>query len=236
MKQLILGLFLCSTMGLYAQNDQKSGTFDSRYLEDQFYLGITYNFFRGKPVGFTQRNLSYGLHGGVIKDMPVNSRRTLAIGIGLGYAVNSYYSNLWAFKTLDGIGYSLINDDRIPMGEETVKVERNKLETHVIELPFELRWRNSTPEVYRFTRIYAGMKFGYIFASRSKLVTSMDKSSFTNPDVLRFQYGITLNIGYNTFNAHVYYSLSGLFEDGPVLGAESIDLKPIRVGFVFYIL
>ncbi|WP_273272575.1 porin family protein [Maribacter polysiphoniae] len=236
MKQLILGLFLCCTVGLYAQDNQEFETLDSRYLEDQFYLGITYNFFRDKPADFTQRNLSYGLQGGIIKDIPVNSSRTFAIGIGLGYAVNSYYSNLWASKTSEGIDYSLIDDDEIVIDDETIQVDRNKLETHVLELPLELRWRNSTLEEYKFTRIYAGMKFGYIFAARSKLVTDVDKTSFANPDIAKFQYGIMLNIGYNTFNAHIYYSLSNLFEDGPTIGTESINLKPLRIGFIFYIL
>lgn len=236
MKQWVLGLLLFSALGLHAQINQKVGAGDSKYLEDQFYLGLTYNFLLNKPADFTQRNLSYGLQGGIIKDIPINSKRTFALGIGLGYAVNSYYSNLWASESSDGVEYSIIEEDIVVIGTEDILVKRNKIETHLIELPLELRWRNSTPQVYKFTRIYAGMKFGYIFGARSKLVSSTDKSSFVNPDVRRFQYGLTFNIGYNTFNAHVYYSLSSLFVDGATVGVESLDVQPMRIGFIFYIL
>lgn len=236
MGRLVFGWLLISSFGVYAQTNQELDAGDPKYLEDQFYLGITYNSLLDKPADFTQRNLSYGLQGGIIKDMPLNTERTFALGIGLGYAVNSYYSNLWASETSGGVEYSIIDGDVILVGDQSITVKRNKIETHLIEVPLEFRWRNSSPTEYKFTRIYAGMKFGYIFSGRSKLVTTSDKSSFENQDIRKFQYGLMLNFGYNTFNVHIYYALSNLLEDNATVATESLQVKPLRIGFIFYIL
>ncbi|MGB5555692.1 MAG: porin family protein [Flavobacteriaceae bacterium] len=207
---------------------QDSLAVDTNYLEDQFYVGITYNFLLNMPNDVKQRNLSYGLQGGFIKDIPINSTRSKALGIGLGYAVNSYYSNLRASETVGGLVYSKIDSDP--------DFKRSKVENHLVELPLEYRWRNSTPEEYKFWRIYAGFKLGYAFASRSKYLSNIEKNSFTNGDLRKFQYGLTLNVGWNTFNIHVYYSLSTLFNDTVSVENELIKMKPLRVGVIFYIL
>ncbi len=236
MKQIVLGLIFLCALGVYAQRSQDLNESGSKYLEDQFYMGITYNFLLDKPTGFTQRNLSYGLQGGIIKDIPLNSTRTLAIGVGLGYAVNSYYSNMLASKSGDGVEYAIIEGDILVIDEEEIKVKRSKIETHLVELPIEFRWRNSSAEEYKFWRVYSGIKLGYVFSARSKLVTEVNKDSFINPDIRKFQYGLMFNFGYNTFNVHIYYSLNNLFDDGVTIEEEDLKLKPLRVGLIFYIL
>jgi hypothetical protein len=214
--------------GLACFSQDISSANRERYFEDQFYLGITYNFIRNRPEGFNQRNLSYGLQGGIIKDIPVNGKGTKAIGVGLGLALNTYYSNLVVSEIPNGFAYDF--------GGTIPGFKRSKVETHLIEFPLEFRWRNSTLEDYKFWRIYAGMKFGYVVGARSKLVTSDFRDGFFNTDVNSFQYGPTFNVGYNTFNVHIYYSLTELFGDNAILNNESIDIKPLRVGLIFYIL
>ena len=202
---------------------------DSRYFEDQFYTGVTYNFIMDLPSEVSQRNLSYGLQAGFIKDIPLDVFRTIALGIGLGYGVNSYYTNLKAVEQTNQITYAVL--------DESADFKRSKVTTHVLEVPVQLRWRNSNPEEYKFWRIYSGLKMGYVFDGRSKFVSSSTKYSFVNSDVRSFQYGLTLDVGYNTFNIHFYYALSTLFNDGVVdeLG-DPLRLKPLRVGLIFYIL
>lgn len=202
---------------------------DDKYLEDQFYLGLTYNIILNRPENINQRNLSYGLNGGFIKDIPFNSDRTFGLGIGVGYGINSYYTNLIASETDLGIAYTLPG--------EGVDLNRNKLETHSIEFPIEIRWRNSTAGSHRFWRIYAGAKLGYIFSGRSKVVTDNGKSSFENPHIQDFQYGIMLNVGYNTFNFHAYYGLNEILDpDLATFNGEPIRFKALRLGVIFYIL
>jgi hypothetical protein len=202
---------------------------DSNYLEDQFYVGLTYNFMVKKPQGITQRSLSYGLMGGFIKDIPLNRRRNVAVGIGLGYAVNSYYTNLRVEETDAGLSYTIL--------DSSTPFRRNKLETHLIEMPLEFRWRNSTATSYKFWRIYTGLKLGYIVGSRSKFVADTFKDSFYNTETRNFRYGLILNFGYNTFNIHAYYALNQLFEEGTLTrDAQNVDFTPLRIGLIFYIL
>ncbi|MEP0214721.1 MAG: porin family protein, partial [Cellulophaga sp.] len=146
---------------------------------------------------------------------------------GLGYAVNNYYSNLVASKQHNTISYVLVDDD--------FDYTRSKIETHLIEMPIEFRWRRSTPTKYKFFRIYAGAKLGYVFSAKSKFVSDDLKDVFKNTDVSNFRYGLQFNIGYNTWNIHVYYGLNSLLDNGYV-GGEQLNMKPIRVGFNFYIL
>lgn len=208
---------------------QQSNTDDLRYLEDQFYIGLTYNSLLERPQGVNQRSLSYGLQGGFIKDIPINRKRTFALGLGMGYGINSYYSNLVASSVNGEIQYDLPTDIE--------GFRRSKVETHTLEFPIELRWRNSNPSDYKFWRIYPGIRLGYTFSARSKLATDSGKESFQNDDLQTFQYGAMINLGYNTFNLHVYYGLNTLFNDGVrTVDGQELGLKPLRLGLIFYIL
>ena len=228
MKSIFSVLAILIATGCLAQGPSDSIQADDRYLEDQFYMGITYNFLLQQPTGVTQRSLSYGLQMGLIKDIPINSKRTSAIGLGMGYGVYSYYSNLLASELGNSISYSVIDSD--------TDFVRNKVETHLVEFPVEYRWRNSTPTEYKFWRIYTGIKFAYLLAARSKFITNTEKIGFSNSDVNKFQYGISVNFGYNTFNLQAYYALNNLFKDTAVLDSGDIATKPLRLGLIFYIL
>lgn len=224
----IIFIFVLLSTGLNAQVYPDSVLQNSRYLEDQFYLGVTYNVLLDKPENISQRNLSYGLQGGIIKDIPLNDSRTTALGLGLGYGLYSYYSTLLATETADGFVYSIL--------ENTNDFKRNKVETHMVEIPLQLRWRNSTSTEYRFWRIYTGFKMGYLVGGRSKFVGEAYRDSFYNTDLQKFQYGLTFDFGYNTFNLHAYYALNTIFEDNVMLNGQEIAMKPLRIGLIFYIL
>jgi len=228
MRKWLLFVFLGAILQAVGQGEVTSDSNDNRYYEDQFYFGLTYNFLRNKPDVVTQRNLSYGLQLGIIKDIPLNATGTMALGIGIGLGLNTYYSNLIATETADGISYSL--------GDNILGFKRSKLETHLVEFPLEFRWRNSTLEEYRFWRLYAGVKAAYVLGARSTSVIEGKKSGFYNTDVGRFQYGLTLNMGYNTFNLHMYYALSELFRDNAVIESQALGFSPLQIGVIFYIL
>ena len=208
---------------------QQTTTPNERYLEDQFYMGLTYNSLLERPQGVDQRSLSYGLQGGFIKDIPLNRQRTFALGFGVGYGINSYYSNLVALSVNGEIEYEVSTDIE--------GFRRSKVETHSLEFPIEIRWRNSNPQDYKFWRVYPGIRMGYTFSSRSKLATDSGKDAFQNEDLRTFQYGAMLNLGYNTFNLHVYYGLNSLFNDDVrTIEGEELGMKPLRLGLIFYIL
>jgi hypothetical protein len=227
------GYFLILTFILYGKfaiaQEHAPNSYDIKYREDQFYLGSSYNLWGRKSDEIAQRNFSYGVMGGFIRDMPINRLRTFALGMGIGYSFNNYYSNLRALDTPSGIEY------RIP--DAGTDYKRNKLLTHTLELPIELRWRNSTPSDFSFWRIYAGFKLGYNLGARSKFVSNALTESFNNQDVRSWQYGLTASAGYNALTLHVYYGLNGLFEN-EVVGSqgEVLKIRPLRFGLIFYIL
>ncbi|WP_437397345.1 porin family protein [Flagellimonas lutimaris] len=226
--QFLLGtVFILLSSPILGQSTNKMQGGDDRYLEDQFYIGVGYNVLLDKPDELAQRNLSYNLQVGFIKDIPFNRKRNFGVGLGFGYAVNSYYSSLVASQENSTVVYQIMDQ---------IDYNRSKLGTHAIEFPFELRWRTSNAEEYKFWRIYAGAKFGYVFSGRSKLVTEDGNDSFYNDDIEKFQYGLMLNFGYNTWNIHAYYGLNPLLKEEATLNGNSIDLRVLRIGLIFYIL
>lgn len=203
---------------------------DSLYKEDQFYAGITYNLLGKRADDINQSGFSLGFHLGFIKDMPINKNRNVAIGIGLGYSANSYNQDL--FINQDDIGnftYTVLEDS------ETYS--KNKFSTHLIEIPLEFRWRTSTPKVYNFWRIYTGVKFGYTLINSSKYEGDLGRIKYTsNNDFNRFQYGLTLSAGYNTWNIHVYYGLNPIFSEDVEIDGRHLDFNAVKIGLMFYIL
>lgn len=210
---------------------------DHRYLEDQFYAGITYNFLFSLPPSIKQNNFSYGLHLGFIKDFPLNFKRNISIGIGIGYAINSYYHTLRVTNNNSSLSYTAITGD--------TDYKRNKFESQLFELPIEFRWRSkkdiqwnkTSPESYKFWRVYTGFKLGYAFRNTSKFVTSNNKEIIKLSNFRSFHYGITASLGYNNWNFYAYYGLQGLFEeDVRTEDNDPIQMRPLRVGLIFYLL
>ncbi|NQY04886.1 MAG: PorT family protein [Flavobacteriaceae bacterium] len=199
-----------------------------KYREDQFYVGFTYNLLLNKPNGVSQRGFSNGIHIGFIRDMPINERRNIAFGLGLGYSKNSYSDNLVITQDAN-------NDLQYQIVQGT-NFSKNKLNLHMVEVPFQFRWRTSTLESHKFWRIYAGFKLGYIFASKAKFNGDIGDFNISSLDQLNnTRYNIELNFGYNTWNFHATYSLNSLFNDQATLNGSTIEFVPIKIGLLFYI-
>lgn len=202
---------------------------DNLYREDQFYFGITYNLLGKMPQDMSQNGFSSGFHLGFIRDMPINKSRTVSFGLGLGYSTNSFNQNLLISK--DGQG--MLNYEIIDGASFT----KNKFSMHLVEIPFEFRWRTSTTDSYKFWRIYSGFKLGYVFTTTSKFSGSPQNIKLKNIDHFeKIQYGLTLSVGYNTWNAYLYYALNPIFKKEAKINDESIDINAIKIGLIFYIL
>lgn len=195
------------------------------YLEDQIYLSLTYNYLRNKPSTISQNGFSSGISVGFIKDIPFNQKNNIGLGLGLGYGYNVYIQNLKISNFNNNLQYELVTD-----------YKSNWLRLHSIELPFEIRWRNSTIEKYKFWRIYTGIKASYLITSKSKfndfenVVKTKDISSIN-----KLQYGITLAAGYSTWNLYIYYGLNPLFKNANFEG-QQLNMKDINIGLQFYIM
>ena len=201
------------------------------YREDQFYASITYNLLNEKPSDVSQSGFSSGFHFGFIRDMPINERRNFAIGLGLGISANSYnQKNLLIEEHNNDVTFSIIDED-------DYNVTKNKFSTYLVEVPLEIRWRTSTAEDYNFWRIYTGIKIGYLVYNSTKFQSELANIKLSNVDSFnKLQYGLTMSVGYSTWNFHVYYGLNPIFDDTSKLNEESIDMKSLKIGLMFYIL
>lgn len=199
---------------------QSDSTFvDDKYLEDQIYLNLTYISLLNTPPPISQSGFSFGLGGGFIKDLPVNARRNVAFGVGLGYGFNNYYFNV-RFENEDP------NEDKTTLN--------SKIMLHVVELPLEFRFRTSTATRYKFWRLYPGFKISYAFAENLTLGKDADFEVEGVAQYNDFLYGLTFSAGYNKWNIHLYYGLNDL-----ITNAEGNDyefaITDFRIGLVFYI-
>ncbi|MEW7288951.1 porin family protein [Aquimarina sp. 2304DJ70-9] len=203
---------------------------DSLYREDQFYVGVTFNLLFDRPKDISQSGFSGGLHLGFIRDMPINKKRNVAIGLGIGYSLNVYNHNLF-------IGED--EDTRQPVFRSLKEVDfsANRFTTHIIEAPLEFRWRTSVPETHKFYRIYSGFKLGYLYSFNSNFKQSDNQIKLTKVDALdRWRMGVTFTFGWNTFNFNFYYSLNTLFNNDALIDGDTVGITPAKIGLIFYIL
>ena len=202
---------------------------DSLYREDQFYFGIIYNSLINKPEGVSQDKISAGFSLGFLRDMPINKKRTFAIAPGIGLAYNSFFQNLAISGTNQVAVYA-----PIPNKDD---YSRNKFEQFFVEVPIEFRWRSSTPESYKFWRIYGGVKFSYLLFDKSVHVDDQTKTIIkNNKDFNNLLYGAFLSAGYNSINFYVYYGLNNLFQSSAKINNEPIKMNSLSLGVMFYIL
>ncbi len=215
----------------FAQDIVPESDSDTKYREDQFYIGVTYNLLSDVPSGVKIQGLSGGIQFGFLRDMPINKRRNLAIAVGAGLAFNEFGQSLFIGEDPDGKTIFTVLDDK------KVDYTSNRFNTSTIELPIEFRWRSSTPENYKFWRIYLGFRIGYAFWYKSTF--KQPGNNVTQTDIPEFQkvrYGTSLTLGYNSFNFIASYSLNPFFKDAMTTDGQEVNFRTIQVGIVFYIL
>lgn len=211
---------------MFSQNEKiEKIEADSLYREDQFYFGLTYNLLQEKPQSFTQNGLSSGVTFGFMRDMPINKKRTWAIAAGLGYSYNNLRHNIRIEKPTNDYLYTIDGS-----------FNRNNLALHYLEVPIEIRWRNSTPTSHKFWRVYTGFKLNYLFANQSKFVSNSENIKIRNNSSLnKLVFGPYMAVGYNSINLYAYYALAPIAKDQKI-NNEDLNLRSFNIGFQFYIL
>lgn len=209
---------------VFSQQNIDLKEIDSLYREDQFYITLGYNLNQNKPTDYIQNGYSAAASIGILRDIPINKTRTWALALGVGYNYNTIRNNL-RISELTPTTFSIESD-----------YNKNNLYFHTVEFPFEIRWRNSTPNSHKFWRIYPGFKAQYLFSSNYKFEGNGVAYQYKNLSNLnKWQYGPYIAIGYNTVNIYTYYSLSPLFKNSN-LNNTPIKINTFAVGLQFYIL
>ncbi|GEQ85172.1 hypothetical protein ULMS_06800 [Patiriisocius marinistellae] len=222
---------IATNYGYGQENIVVNDSIDTKYREDQFYIGVNYNVLLNKPGDARTRGLSGGIHFGYLRDMPINKQRNVALALGLGLSFDEYGQTVFIGETLqDKSIYTVLDDD-------DVAYDRNRFSMSTIEIPFQLRWRSSTAETYKFWRIYAGVRLGYTYWYKAAFkqpgnnVNQTDISEFN-----RMRLGASFSFGYNTVNFYAHYAITPLFTGAVTTNGESVDMTPLKLGLIFYIL
>ena len=194
-----------------------------KYREDQIYFSIYYNSLGDNLNNFKENKFSSSINVGFLRDIPLSSSGKFAIGIGFGLGINSFNNNL---KLSNSNSYTLLNNREIP--------RKNVFNYSEFQIPFEIRWRNSSIDSYKFWRIYAGLKYSRVFSSSYIFESEQEKYKLNNTPINLDQIGLTLNIGFNTWNIGLYKSLDSFFNKK--IDSLPNNLEHFKLGLVFYIL
>jgi hypothetical protein len=220
MNKLYCLLLFITTLG-FAQTEVKVA--DSLFREDQFYISVSYNLLQNKPDNFSQFSFSSGFTAGFLRDFPISKNRHWSLAPGLGYAYNNLKQN--------------INIQAVSLPTATTaEVVRNNIQLHYLEMPIEIRWRNATSESHKFWRIHAGFKASYLLGGKFSYESGLTGNGTENiKNVLnKFQYGVYLSFGFNTWNPYIYYGLNPIFDDNKT--AIENNISALNIGLKFYIL
>jgi hypothetical protein len=234
MKGLFCIIIIALSLNVYSQKSSVEKYFsdtDSLYREDQFYIGLGVNFLLDRPDGMRQSGFSGGFHLGYIRDMPLNLRRNISIGVGLGLSINSYTQNLFIGEDQAGqTVFDVINSN--------VDFSENRFSTQLVEVPVHFRWRTSDiGDNKSFWRIYSGLNIGYMYYFKSVFRQTDLQTDITSPnDLNRIRYAFYFAFGKSKINFFFRYSLNPLFDGQVIDTGQNIGVDEIKAGLVFYIL
>ena len=194
-----------------------------RYREDQIYLSLYYNSLGDNLNNFKENKFSTSINFGFIRDIPLSKSGNFAVGLGLGVGINTFNNNL---KLSNSNSYILLNNREIP--------QKNVFNFSEFQVPFEIRWRNSSIDDYKFWRIYTGLKYSRLFSSSYSFENEQESYKLVDIPINLDQLGFTLNIGFNTWNIGLYKSMNSLFNKK--IQSLPRDLEQFKLGLIFYIL
>lgn len=226
MKKLFLLCFVLFSLSLSAQEEEEN-YIDNNYLEDQFYLGIQYSSILSPKNNLDNSGIPYSFQAGFIKDLPINKRRNIGFGLGVGYSYDVIRPNITITPNGNNLDFDISNN-----------FNNYRYISHNLEIPLEFRWRTSTAIKYSFWRIYTGASFVYNFSNKAKFDTGSGSTNYSNLDAWnKTNYTIYTSIGYGTWNLHFKYYLNSPFTNTTqTVDGKALDFNVLKIGVLFYIL
>ena len=205
----------------------------TKYLDDQLYIGFTYNILTAMPDDVKNYSFSNTLSLGYIRDIPLNKRRNIGLGAGLGVGFHTYYTNV----AMDCDEMGEWNMSILENGEYL----SNRFSLQTLDIPIQVRFRGSTAEKYNFWRVYAGVTFSWIYKNSTTYKNELVKLRYYDiPYLNEWLYTANLQVGYGKFTVKVDYTLGSLFKKkyaGETLPVKELsNMRSCNVGLLMYIL
>ena len=173
--------------------------------------------------GFKQTGFSNNFQIGFVRDMPLNKKGNIALGLGLGYSFDKVVSNL-----------NLDVDEQNKLSFFISENGQNRQTYSSLVIPLAFRWRTSSMNKTDFWRIYTGIKYKLNFNSRF---------NFPNGDTIKRDFireqnsSFYVAVGYNTWNLFFEYDLNSIYLPSLALPNEMYpDVRAIRIGLIFFVL
>ncbi len=193
------------------------------YREDQIYFGTSLLLLNTNQDDLKTRGLSRHFQFGLMRDIPLTKSGKLSSGLGLGISFEKFTTNLIPIE--NGV-YSFDLENNIN-SFFSVSVKS-------FEIPFAIRWRNSTNLDYAFWRVYGGIKINWNFQNRATEDLNFET---INHEINTFVTNVFLSFGYNTWNFYLSYPLTPIFNSEITNSNDSsIRISPIKVGLIFFVL
>ncbi len=196
------------------------------YREDQLYINLSSIRAFDVQNNLRQVGLSYSYAFGYMRDIPLNKKGTIGLGVGLGYnrsRIKLTYDKASPFNELN----SEISTDYL---------FESKVILNALQVPFEFRFRNSTATKYRFWRIYAGFTFNFLIRDKVEVKRNLLTDEYTNTDLFKdWDVGPHMSIGYGIWNFHLYYSVNNLFSNRAQRSYSGFETNYLKLGLQFFI-
>lgn len=156
---------------------------------------------------------SVGFGFNVVKDIPLGySPHSFAIG--LSYSIDKVHSNAYFHGSLGRHGFADPQSSSyyiIP--SEGKSYLKNKLVTHYLDIPIEMRLRTRVRSKF-FT--YVGFMGGYNTVSFQRSLNAGNKvKTYGIPSLQDFRYGPTFRIGFGAIGLYGFYNMNGLIKGRP---------------------
>lgn len=165
-----------------------------------------------------------------------NSRFYIFPGIGISTQKYKFKDNVTLGYSTDDSGNRYV--DIIPLDSiySNASYKKSKIGTTHADFILELRWISRKNNPRKSIKVAAGGKIGYNFDSKMKVKYeqySEKKKSKQKEDfaLSELRYGVYTKLGYGSFNAYFYYSLTPLFESNK--GPSKTTTAPLEFGLSF---
>ncbi len=217
-KYFALLAVLLAAMTIQAQNAE---SFTSKFTTG---IDIFNDFVQDSPDDIDFRAINPGVNIYMMYSYPIaESDFSLAIGLGLG--MHNLHSN-GLLRDTSNVSFFVPIPDKV--NDTDIDYKSNKLQLTYLDIPAEFRFKSDGG--FRFA---LGIKAGYLISAHTKYKgddpdggREIKIKEGRLPNLEKWRFGPTVQIGYKWINLTGFYSLSTVFDEaaGPAIYPVSVGI------------